>query len=187
MAAHRKAKEQMKPNEFYTPSHIVEIARACMGGIDLDPASCAVANEIVRASRFFDIKQDGLKQPWSSGRVWLNPLYGRSGPAFVRKSVEEFKSGRIGQAIILLRANHITNGWFHDAMRVEYFICRPRKRINFASPNYAVSGNSSGSVLIGIGVARERFEELFGPLGKIALVPEGTRIRPPVETSGGGD
>jgi DNA N-6-adenine-methyltransferase (Dam) len=83
------------------PSHIVEIARACMGGSDLDPASCAVANETVRASRFFDIKQDGLKQPWSSGRVWLNPPYGRFGPAFVWKAVEEFKSGRIGQAIIL--------------------------------------------------------------------------------------
>ena len=25
----------MRPNEFYTPPHIIEIARACVGGIDL--------------------------------------------------------------------------------------------------------------------------------------------------------
>jgi len=54
----------MRPNEFYTPSHIIELVRASMGGIDLDPASCELANETVGARRFYDIKQDGLKRPW---------------------------------------------------------------------------------------------------------------------------
>jgi hypothetical protein len=63
-AAHRRRKELMKSNEFYTPSHIIEIARACMGGIDLDPASCAIANDTVKASRFYDTRQNGLKRPW---------------------------------------------------------------------------------------------------------------------------
>ena len=39
-AAHRKAARDMRPNEFYTPSHIIELVRASMGGIDLDPATC---------------------------------------------------------------------------------------------------------------------------------------------------
>ena len=77
MKAHRLAKKLMRRNEFYTPSHIIEIARACMGGIDLDPASCAIANETVKASRFYDIRQNGLKRPWF-GRIWLNPPFGRS-------------------------------------------------------------------------------------------------------------
>jgi ParB family chromosome partitioning protein len=173
MKAHRKAKALMRPNEFYTPSHIIEIARACMGGIDLDPASCAVANETVKATTFFDIKQNGLKRPWF-GRVWLNPPYGRFSPPFVRKAVTEFKASRVEKAIFLLKADHMTTGWFNDAMHAEYIICLPRNRINFSSPNYDSSTSAmSGSVIIGIGVDRERFKEFFGPLGKIAFAPIG--------------
>ena len=84
MAAHRKAKAKMRPNEFYTPPHIIEVARACMGGIDLDPASCAMANETVRATAFYGVKDDGLKRPWF-GRVWLNPPYGNFWPKFVAR------------------------------------------------------------------------------------------------------
>ncbi len=127
MAAHRRRKELMKSNEFYTPSHIIEIARACMGGIDLDPASCAIANETVKAARFYDTRQNGLKRPWF-GRVWLNPPYGQFGPAFVRRAVDEFKLGRIEQVIIELSVNHVANGWFSDAMQVEHAICLMRKR-----------------------------------------------------------
>ena len=172
MAAHRKAARDMRPNEFYTPSHIIELARASMGGIDLDPASCELANETVGATRFYDIKQDGLKRPWF-GNIFLNPPYSRFGPPFVRKAVEEFKSARIKQAIILLNVNHIATHWFNDAMQVEHLVCLPRKRINHTSPIHITSSPTSASVLIGIGVDRERFIEHFGPLGRIAFVPQG--------------
>jgi DNA N-6-adenine-methyltransferase (Dam) len=128
MKAHRLAKKLMRPNEFYTPPHIIEIARACMGGIDLDPASCALANETVKAATFYDTRRNGLKRPWF-GRVWLNPPYGRFSAPFVAKVVEELKAGRISQALILLNVNHIANGWFNDAMQVEHLICLPRKRV----------------------------------------------------------
>lgn len=37
-----------------------------MGSIYLDPASCAKANETVKAHRYFTIADDGLSQPWKA-------------------------------------------------------------------------------------------------------------------------
>ena len=61
-------------NEWYTPAVFIAAARAVMGAIDLDPASCELANETVRAEKYFDVNSDGLKHQWS-GRVWMNPPY----------------------------------------------------------------------------------------------------------------
>ncbi|MFB6214860.1 MAG: hypothetical protein ABEI54_03225, partial [Candidatus Bipolaricaulia bacterium] len=48
-------------NEHFTPPKIVEAARETMGGIDLDPASCAIANEkLVQAEKFFTEDDNGL-------------------------------------------------------------------------------------------------------------------------------
>ena len=59
--------------EHYTPVDIVEAAREALGGvIDLDPASNAFANEVVRAKRYFDAEANGLTAAWR-GKVFLNP------------------------------------------------------------------------------------------------------------------
>jgi hypothetical protein len=63
-------------HEWHTEAPIVAAARQVLGGIDLDPASCAEAQETVRAARFFTKEQDGLTRPWA-GRVFMN----RSGSA----------------------------------------------------------------------------------------------------------
>lgn len=59
--------------EHYTPADVVEAAREVLGGIDLDPASCAEANATVRATRYFTRADDGLDRAWGGGRVFLNP------------------------------------------------------------------------------------------------------------------
>ena len=58
--------------EWYTPDEIMEIVRAMLGVIELDPASNQMANERVKAGRIFTSKDDGLTQDWKAETLWLN-------------------------------------------------------------------------------------------------------------------
>lgn len=62
--------------EHYTPSEIIGPSLAVMGGIDLDPASCEAANELVGADQFYGIEENGYTYPWF-GRIFLNPPGGK--------------------------------------------------------------------------------------------------------------
>jgi hypothetical protein len=70
------ARAEPETNEYYSPLAYVERARRLMGEIDLDPASCPAANEVVRAKAIFVRRDDGLSKRWS-GRVYLNPPGGK--------------------------------------------------------------------------------------------------------------
>ncbi len=75
------ARHSSESNEHYSPPAIVEAARATMGGIDLDPASCEEANEVVKAGVFFGAGTsipDALRRDWALTHrapptVFLNP------------------------------------------------------------------------------------------------------------------
>ncbi len=66
------AKHSTESVEHYTPRWVVDGARTLMGGIDLDPASCAKANKYIRAAEFYTKRSNGLTKSWH-GRVFLNP------------------------------------------------------------------------------------------------------------------
>ena len=62
-------------DEYYTPVEIVEATRKALGGkIDLDPASCELAQKTVKAEKYYTIDDDGLSKEWS-GYVFLNPPF----------------------------------------------------------------------------------------------------------------
>jgi hypothetical protein len=69
--------------EHYTPQAIVDAATRTLGSIDLDPASCELANTIVQATSFFSEKDNGFRKAWLSrggalSNVFLNPPGGKS-------------------------------------------------------------------------------------------------------------
>ena len=150
--------------EWWTPQRYVEIARKVMGGIDLDPASCAEANKIINARQFFDRETDGLSQQWH-GRVWLNPPYGKDARAFVERLLSEWKHNRVTQAIALLNSNSVESLWF-TPLRA-FLLCFPRGRIHFKSPNANLTNATHGSVFVYFGKRHATFVKEFSAIGDI--------------------
>ena len=169
---------QGKSNEWYTPARYIEAAREVMGGIDLDPASCELANRTVRATRYFTIEDDGLTQSWNADSLWLNPPYGRvngSGKSvirmFVTRLVHEHRAGNVKQAILLTTVQ--TNStWFQ--MLWEYPICFTSNRVAFVKPingRLLADGRTShtlGTALVYLGPHEQTFIDVFSKFGTIA-------------------
>jgi ParB family chromosome partitioning protein len=157
-----KANWSSESVEWYTPEEYVEAARAVLGTIDLDPASCAKANETVKATKFYTRKDDGLSKPWA-GRVWLNPPYGEDGTGqWVDKLVLEHQDGRTTAAILLVNA--VTDRkWF--APLFDHVICFTNHRIKFYVTDDVPDSPPSGNALVYFGKERKKFQEHFEQFG----------------------
>lgn len=93
---------------------------------DLDAAASRVN---AKCSRYFTEAQDGLHQRWT-GRVWLNPPYGRGIGAWTAKCVLESRLG--AQAVVaLLPARTDTAWWERDVMGAATEVRLVRGRIRF--------------------------------------------------------
>jgi len=148
-------------NEWWTPEPYIEAARSVLGGIDLDPASCAQANETVRAARYFSVADDGLKQEWK-GRVWLNPPYGGRAGAFVTKLAGSAAAGDVTAAVCLVSSHSTDTAWFRPLW--DALLCFTYGRIHFNGPGDAAT---HGSVLAYFGPDRQAFADAFGEFGAV--------------------
>jgi len=175
MTQQQVIRTSQKSVEWFTPLRYVELARRAMGGpIDLDPASCEIANRVVRAAHYFTQAQDGLLHPWHAGRVWLNPPYckTRTGESqqeiWTCKLIAEHRAGRVKQAVALVNAATETR-WFQRLF--DYVICFPKGKIKFNNPSGIASGPTVGSAFVYFGEEPERFVEVFRSLGPV-IVPD---------------
>lgn len=160
---------KQKSNEWYTPARYIEAARAVMGGIDLDPASCELANHTVQATRYYSKEDDGLSKDWY-GRVWLNPPYGRmykgtGTTAFVTRLIEEYAKGTVEQAIILTMMGMYAN-WFFRLL--QYPVCFLGQKPLFCLPDGTITKHGFAACCTYLGPHESRFIEVFSQFGTIA-------------------
>ena len=160
----REALHSSASNEWYTPTYVVEAARQAMGGIELDPASCELANRTVKARHYFTPADDGLSQRWQ-GKVWLNPPYGRPGAKiWVSKLLRELEAGRVTQACLLVNATPATR-WFQPLW--QFPILFTRKRIAFYNEAGQSKSPSHSNAIVLAGVDLDRADVALADLGVI--------------------
>jgi hypothetical protein len=152
-------------NDWYTPAKYIEAARAVLGTIDLDPASCKLANKTVKAAKFYTIEEDGLHLPWK-GRLWMNPPYGRLAGDFVGRMLLEYDAGEVEAAILLVNSNCTDTDWFQPLWN--HYLCFTDHRIEFDHPTREKkSGSTHGSVFVHLGKSRKKFVAEFAQFGPI--------------------
>jgi phage N-6-adenine-methyltransferase len=152
--------------EWYTPAEVIEAARAVLGSIDLDPASCEQANRTVQAARYFTKRENGLVQSWH-GRIWLNPPYSQPTLGrFVAKLLQEVALGRVSAAILLVN-NCTDTAWFHDAALACAAMCFTRGRVRFETPGGLRGSPVQGQAFFYFGDAPATFARHFSTLGSV--------------------
>lgn len=155
-------------DEWFTPLKYIEAARAVMGGIDLDPASCERANALVEAAEYFglDNGRNGLAEVWCAPRVFHNPPYSNAG-AWVDKLVSSHLEGLVGEAILLVNAN-TSSAWFDGLWEFGGALCFVRGRISFVAGAREESKTGwSPSVFVYFGPRPEAFAREFEKFGRI--------------------
>jgi phage N-6-adenine-methyltransferase len=120
-----------RSDEWPTTPEVFAELNARYGPFDLDPAATP---ENAKCAAYFTREQDGLSQRWW-GRTFLNPPYGRTLGAWMRKAWESVQCGDAELVLCLVPAR-VDTAWWHDyAMRGEVTFVRGRlKFVGSANP-----------------------------------------------------
>lgn len=178
--------------EYFTPPEIIEAARSCMGGIDIDPASSVRANQNVGAKCWFGFDPvghlvDGLFQEWH-GRAWVNHPFGRpekacvsgclkkhkhhdydlhGNAAWINKLETEYDDGRVTEACCITFAC-TSEKWFQPLLRQPQCYLVPRT--NYYLPDGSIlKGVTKGSVVTYFGERVDKFRSAFSELGVVKI------------------
>jgi hypothetical protein len=155
--------------EWYTPPEVVDLIRQVLGTIDVDPASCAAAQEVVKARTYYTIEDDGLRHAWR-GTVFCNPPYQMPEIArFCGKLIEELDAQHTTAAILL--TNSVTDtAWFHHITPRVAAICFTSDRLKFVHATREGLRPCQGQAILYFGPQVERFAEVFGTMGLLMQV-----------------
>ena len=109
-----------KSAEWYTPAWVFDELDTLF---DLDPSSPHDMESAVPATTKYTVFDDGLSKLWS-GRVWLNPPYGKETPYWMSRMIEHNN----GIALVFSRTDA---AWCQEAMEAATAMLFIRGRIDF--------------------------------------------------------
>lgn len=146
-------------DEWYTPEYWLELAMEVLGEIELDPASCLIANQRVKANVYFSEKNDGLSKDWK-GKVWCNPPYSTVLiKKFTKKFFDEYEKGNITEGIILTNSGTDTLWNQNICKGIQVYTIG---RISFIQPDGTEkSTGSRGQCFTYVGPNPLKFIEVF--------------------------
>mgnify|MGYP001170036786 FL=1 len=117
-------------NEWYTPNDLYEKLNMEFK-FNLDP--CAT-KENAKCDKFYTKRDDGLSKKWS-GRVFVNPPYGREIGKWVEKSYKESLTEDVELVVMLIPSRTDTKYWhewiFGKASVINFF----KGRLKFGGSN----------------------------------------------------
>lgn len=175
--------------EHYTPPRLTDAGRFVLGEIDLDPASCAEANERVGAKVFYTKEDDGLTKPWA-GNVFLNWPGGidemrRSvAKKFSDKLLDGFEQRAITNAFVVIFKWMHSEPWLKQLLAIQPDFCLLSDRCEFVLPGGEIQAGMpfcSGVLLLSDdNEMRVRFRNRMSNYG--IVVDGGTITLPNVDT-----
>lgn len=152
-------------DEWYTPAEYIEAARRTMGSIDLDPATCEMAQTIVQADVYLTKMDNGLGAKWLRENVWLNPPYSNS-QTWIDKLLREVDGVFVRQAIVLVN-NATETAWFQSLLARSAVVCFPGRRLQFWRHDHSNVGARQGQAIFYIGPNDAAFIAEFEQFGTL--------------------
>lgn len=158
-------------NEWYTPPWIIERARSHMGSIDVDPASNDIAQQWIRANKYYTKENDGLQQDWF-GNVFLNPPYGKTrnvpnAKIWTHRLIHFYRElNMVDQAYVVISAK-FGYKWFMELWK-QYPNVTLDERIHFINEQGEEVGQSKvATTLLYFGHQWDAFEKIWSDKGKV--------------------
>ena len=153
-------------NEWYTPPAFILAARKVMGSIDVDPASSEKANQIVGATTFYTVKDDGRLKVWD-GSVWLNPPYAQPLISdFCELLLKKYWNKEVIQACVLINNATETN-FYQQLANSCSAICLIKGRVKFLDEKGNEGAPLQGQNVLYFGDDYMRFAQVFSQFGVV--------------------
>jgi len=161
---------------WHTPIAYVDAIREVLGGIDLDPASCDIAQRRIQAKTYYTPENDAFGHSWL-GTVMLNPYHTEESRWF-EKAITEYRAGHMTAGIIITHTKCTYEDWFHDLLVEASAVCFIKGRINWIADHVVdeiaakrcgitldIKHDKHGTVIFYLGGKPDKFVDIFRGFG----------------------